>query len=216
MRIIKIAWRGLAGAVAASFTATVVAPAHAQYYGGLPLYSVQPTLPSDANNYLFRSPLFSAVDVLDHGGTELKMGYRFSSNMVPHFALVGQYADANRWSGQRIALDGSRAAQRSNSYGLDLVGSVPLLERLTMTGNAGIARVRADSVFGGVAPIGLLNTNEGRYTSASRLGLGVQYDLSQSLGFRFEVERYRNLNNRSYGGSNPDADTFTFGMRIRF
>ncbi|MEQ1518367.1 MAG: outer membrane beta-barrel protein [Usitatibacteraceae bacterium] len=213
MRTIKT---GFVLIVAASIAAMVSAPTHAQYYGGLPLYSVQPTLPSDANNLLFRSPLFSTVDVLDHGGSELKMGYRFSSTVVPHLALVGQHADASRWSGQRFALVGSRIAQRTNSYGLDLVASMPLFDRLSMTGSAGIARVRADSVFGGVAPIGLIDSNVGGYTSASRLGMGVQYDLSRSLGFRFEVERYRNLNGRSYGGSNPDADTFTFGMRIRF
>ena len=200
----------------AALGATVSAPIHAQYYGGLPLYSVQGTLPADAHNLLFRSPMFSSADALDNGGTELKVGYRFSSHLVPHLALVGQYADASRWSGQRILFDGSPAAQRTRSYGLDLVGTLPILDRLSMTGSAGIARVRADSVFGGAIPIGLFDANAGRYTSASRLGLGVQYDFSRSLGFRFGVERYRNLNANSYGGSNPDADTFTFGMRIRF
>ena len=200
----------------AALGATASAPLHAQYYGGLPLYSVQGTLPADANNLLFRSPMFSSAEALDNGGTELKVGYRFSSSLVPHLALVGQYADASRWSGRRMSFDGSPAAQRTRSYGLDLVGSLALLDRLSMTGNAGIARVRADSVFGGAIPIGLLDQSAGRYTSASRLGLGVQYDFSRSLGFRFGVERYRNLNANSYGGSNPDADTFTFGMRIRF
>jgi opacity protein-like surface antigen len=213
MRTITISFTS---AVAMSFAALVSAPTHAQYYGGLPLYAVQGTLPSDANNLLFRSPMFSSADALDNGGTELKIGYRFSSSLIPHFALVGQYADASRWSGQRLAIDGARVAQRTNSYGLDLVGALPIFDRLSMTGSAGVARVRADSVFGGVTPIGLLGTNDGRYTSATRLGLGVQYDFSRSLGFRFGVERYRNLNANSYGGSNPDADTFTFGMRIRF
>ena len=213
MRTIKL---GLASGVAAALTAMVSAPTQAQYYGGLPLYSVQATLPSDANNLLFRSPMFSTLDALDHGGTELKIGYRFSSHLVPHLALVGQYADASRWGGQRTSFDGSRAAQRTGPYGLDLVGTVAVFDRLSMTGSAGVARVRADSVFGGAIPIGLLSANEGRYTSASRLGLGVQYDFSRSLGFKFGVERYRNLNGGAYSGSNPDGDTFSFGMRIRF
>jgi hypothetical protein len=194
---------------------TFCAPAYAQYYGGLPLYAVQGTIPADADNLLFRSRIFSAADVLENGGTELKIGYRFSSHLLPHLALVGQYADASRWGGQRILFDGARAAQKTRSYGLDLVGTLPILDRLSLTGNVGIARVRADSVFGGAIPIGLLTGSDGRYTSAARMGLGMQYDFSRSLGLQFGVERYRNLNGNGYG-ANVDAETFSIGMRIRF
>ncbi len=205
----------LSAAIAAVF-ATISLPAHAQYYGGLPLNSVKGTLPEDVSNLLFRSRVFTVVDGLENGGTDLKVGYRFSSHLVPHFALVGQYADSNRWGGQRMSFDDSRAAQKTSSYGLDLVGSLPIFDRLSLTANAGVARVRADTVFGGAVPIGLLNNSDDRYTSAGRVGLGVQYDFSRRLGFRFGVERYRNLNGNAYSGGNVDADTFSFGMRIRF
>lgn len=196
--------------------ATLSAPTHAQYYSGLPLYAVQGTLPADANNLLFRSRLFSAADALENGATELKIGYRFSSHLLPHLALVGHYADTNRWAGQQNLVDGSRAAQKTRSYGLDLVGTLPILDRLSLTGNAGVARVRPNSVFGGAIPIGLLNADDGQYTSAARVGLGVHYDFNRSLGFRFGVERYRSLNGSAYGNNNVDADMFSFGLRIRF
>ena len=199
-----------------AFGFTITAPTHAQYFGGLPLNSVRGTLPSDAQNLLFGSRFFSGAESLDNGGTELKFGYRFSSNLLPHIALVGQYADANRWGGKRISFDGSTAVRKTSSYGLDLVSTMPISDRLALTGNAGIARVRADTVFGGALPIGLLGSSEGRYTSASRMGLGVQYDFNRSLGLKFGVERYRNLNGGNFGGANLDADTFTFGLRIRF
>ena len=199
-----------------AFGAAMSALTHAQYFGGLPLTSVHGTLPSDAQNLLFGSRFFSGAESLDHGGTELKFGYRFSSNLLPHIALVGQYADANRWGGKRISFDGSTYGRKISSYGLDLVSTMPISDRLALTGNAGIARVRADTVFGGALPIGLLGSSEGRYTSASRMGLGVQYDFNRSLGLKFGVERYRNLNGGNFGGANLDADTFTFGLRIRF
>ena len=199
-----------------AFGAAMSAPTHAQYFGGLPLNSVRGTLPSDAQNLLFGSRFFSGAESLDNGGTELKFGYRFSANLLPHIALVGQYADANRWGGKRISFDGSTAVRKTSSYGLDLVSTMPISDRLALTGNAGIARVRADTVFGGALPIGLLGSSDGRYTSASRMGVGVKYDFNRSLGLNFEVERYRNLNSSVYGGANPDADTFTFGLRIRF
>jgi opacity protein-like surface antigen len=197
----------------------ISAPTHAQYYGGLPLNSIRGTLPSDAGNLLFGSRFFSGAESLDNGGTDLKFGYRFSASLLPHIAqlaLVGQYADANRWGGRRVSFDGSPAAPKTSSYGLDLVSTLPIFDRLSLTGNAGIARVRADTVFGGALPIGLLGSSDGRYTSASRMGLGVQYDFNRSLGLKFGVERYRNLGGSSYGGMNADADTFTFGLRIRF
>ena len=96
------------------------------------------------------------------------------------------------------------------------MSTLPVFDRLSLSGSAGIARVRADTVFGGALPIGLLGSSDGRYTSATRMGLGVQYDFNRSLGLKFGVERYRNLNGSNYGGTNIDADTFTFGLRIRF
>jgi opacity protein-like surface antigen len=213
MRAIKVVFLS---AVLSAAAATFSGSTHAQYYGGLPLYAVQGTLPADAQNLLFRSRIFSAADTFENGGTELKIGYRFSSSLVTHFALVGQYTDASRWSGQRISFDAPRLAKKTTSYGLDLVGTLPILDRLSLSGNAGIARVRADSVFGGAIPIELLNSSDARYTSAARIGLGMNYDFSRSLGLRFGVERYRNLNSNVYSGSNVDADTFSIGMRIRF
>lgn len=199
-----------------AFGFTMSAPTHAQYFGGLPLNSVRATLPSDAGNLLFGSRFFSGAESLDNGGTELKFGYRFTSNLLPHIALAGQYTDANRWGGKRVSFDGSTAVRKTSSYGLDLVSTLPISDRLSLTGNAGIARVRADTVFGGALPIGLLGSSDGRYTSASRMGLGVKYDFNRSLGLKFGVERYRNLNGGNFGGANLDADTFTFGLRIRF
>ena len=213
MRTIKIVLFSVLGAALA---ATLSTHTNAQYYGGLPLNAVRGTLSTDANNLLFGSRFFSTADSSENGGTDLKFGYRFSSSLVPHLALIGQYADITRWGGQKLLFGPTQSAQRANSYGLDLVGTLPLFDRLSVTGNAGVARVRADSIFGGAAPIGLLGDSASRYTSAARLGLGVQYDFTRSLGFRFGVERYRNLNGNTFAGNDLDGDTFSFGIRIRF
>jgi hypothetical protein len=201
--------------VISALSAILSVPAHAQYYGGLPLSAVQGTLAADAGNLLFRSRLFGTAETLENGRTDLRVGYRFSSHLVPHLALVGQYADTSRWGGKAFTLDGAPSPPRTSSYGLDLVGTLPIFSRLSLSGSAGVARVHADSVFGGGIPIGLLGS-DGRSTSAGRLGLGVQYDFNRSLGFRFGVERYRNLNGSAYIGNTLEADTFSFGMRVRF
>lgn len=201
--------------VISAFSAILSVPSHAQYYGGLPLSAMRASIPADAGNLLFRSRLFGTAETLENGGTDMRVGYRFSNHLVPHLALVGQYANASRWDAKTLAFDGTQAAPRTSSYGLDLVGTLPIFSRLSLSGSAGVARVRADSVFGGGIPIGLLGS-DGRSTSAGRLGLGVQYDFNRSLGFRFGVERYRNLNGSAFIGNTLDADTFSFGMRVRF
>ena len=200
-------------------TTTLCIPAHAQYFGGLPLDAVSATQPADANNLLFGPRFFSVVSASENGAGDVKFGYIFSSNLVPHIALVGQalrHDDATRWNRQRLLFEPSQSAQRSNSYSLDLIGALPIFERFAVTGNAGLARVRASSVFGGAAPIELLGSNAGSYTSVARVGLGVQYDFNRSLGFRFGVERYRNLNSNNFANPDLDGDVFSFGIRIRF
>ena len=202
--------------VLSALGATASVPTQAQYYGGLPLSAVRGKLASDPNNLLFGSRFFSLANTLENGGSDLKFGYRFSSHLLSHIALVGQYAVAPHWADPRRSFGESPAARKTTTYGLDLVSTLPIFERLALTGSAGVARIRADSVFGGTVPIGLLNDIDGRVTPAGRLGLGVQYDFSRSLGFRFGVERYRNLNPNTGGATQVDADTFAFGIRIRF
>lgn len=202
--------------VISALGATASVPTQAQYYGGLPLTAVRGNLASDLSNLLFGSRFFSSADALQNDGSDLKFGYRFSSHQLPHIALVGKFATSSGWDTQRVLFGESRTAQKTASYGIDLVSTLPIFERLSVNGSAGVARLRADSVFGGAVPIGLINNIDGRYTSAARVGLGVQYDFNRSLGFRFGVERVRNLSGNTYEASNPDADTFAFGVRIRF
>lgn len=191
------------------------ATAHAQYFGGVPLNAPPQALLANASDLLFGARFFTAANKLENDALALKFGYRFSSTLVPHLALVGQYAEFKRLREQSF-LFGGMQTQKSHSYGLDLVGTLPLTSGFAVSGNAGVVQVRTNRFFGGAAPAQLLSATDNRYTAAARAGLGLQYDFNRSLGFQFGVERYRNLNRSSFNGNDADADSYTFGVRIRF
>jgi len=74
-----------------------------------------------------------------------------------------------------------RAAAKG--YGLDLVGNLPVMDRLSLIGRAGIQGVKSDIAFNGIDS-GTLGAP--RLFSQARLGLGVQYSLTKSVGLRFQ------------------------------
>lgn len=207
------------GFVGAALLVGHSATAHAQYFGGVRLNAPPAALLANATDLLFGARFFTVANKLESDALAVKFGYRFSVSHVPHLALVGQYAEIKRLREQSLLFGGTQT-QKSYAYGLDLVGTLPLTSRFAVSGNAGVAQVRTNSIFGGAVPTSLSSTHDNRYTAAARAGLGLQYDVNRSLGFQFGVERYRNLNRSSFNGSGTgndgDGDSYTFGVRIRF
>ena len=111
----------------------------------------------------------------------------------------------------------------ARGYGLDLVSTLPITDRLVLTGRAGIQAVRNDpnfSVAFNVASTGtdFNSTGAPRLFSQSRLGLGVQYALTKSVGLRLELERYYRLsgNTSNNFGSPFSTDSVSLGVQFKF
>ena len=144
----------------------------------------------------------------------LKLGYQFH----PRFALVGKVSQFDARDGAALPPFESLAehARGVRAAGIDLAGSLPILDRFAISGSAGVTRFTGlkpgDAVFSSVALPGLLVNPGLRAVSAGRVGLGVQYNFSRSLGLRFEVERYRYF----HLAGDSDTDNFTFGMTYKF
>ena len=176
--------------------------AQAQYYGGLML---DPARLSGAANLsgLPEHRFHVANPALEDSRIRygLKLGYPLNSR----WGLVANYSQFDRGYDSAMLVPDSRALRSpSRSTGLDVVGTMPFLERFSLTGSAGVARLRGDAIFAGGA----------RPFSAARLGLGVQYEVNRSLGLRLDMARYR-----SFGSSAPfesDADNFSFGVMLKF
>ena len=186
--------------------------AQAQYYRGFDLAKFGRV--ADEIAAVFPEPnYFLANTALDDRRIRygLKLGYR----LAPNWALVGNYSEFDRHVGTAmLPLDSRSYAALPRSYGMDLVGTLPVFERWSLTGNAGLVRFRGDTIFGAATPSGLFPNPAARALSAGKIGVGVQYNFSQSLGLRFAAERYRNLNGAGTG--ELDAENYSLGLLFKF
>ena len=207
----------------ASALALVCAVAHAQ-----PLATFAPASlikNNDANNdyvpswdFKITSPSVMLTDRnLRYG---LKLRYQFS----PFLGVETQANNlraANAVTGLTDPFNLHSAAVKATArgYGLDLVGTLPVMDRLTITGRAGVQTVRNDANFSAVPIHADFAANGGpRLFSQSRLGLGVQYSLTKSVGLRLEVERYYRLSGSTGNtfGSPFSADNVSLGLQFKF
>jgi OOP family OmpA-OmpF porin len=89
----------------------------------------------------------------------------------------------------------------ANAAYVDGVGTLPLADKWSLLGRAGIARTQFNSSNGNDSGVGL------------KLGAGVQYDLSTKTALRAEYENYRA--NGVYG-SHANVGQFTVGVKTSF
>jgi hypothetical protein len=175
------------------------AAAHAQYFGGIDFMKEPPALVAPVN------PFFLDSTSLDDGRTRygLRLGYRLN----PLFSVESHYASLDRKAGTLMA---------DRRYGLDLASRVTFLDKLHVTGSVGAARLHRDAglAINGVPSITYLGSLSPRVANVARIGVGMNYQVTDSLGLRLDVEHYRAL-----GGANIGAfstDNVSFGVSLRF
>ncbi len=212
-----------------------VSSAHAQYYGGVSLGASR-----DAGGQLSAGRISSIGSVANFGATVsadgdsftptqqlslgtasglqltnepslgIKLGYRFN----PYFAVESRYVTTNFAITSpsyfnRDATSATYTTRREQSVGLDLVGNVSLMKKLSLQGRAGL---RSES-----QALAFINANVGSLaptTTAGVMGLSLNYNITSSIGLRFEVERSRKFFNDRFAG---DADSaVSFGVLWRF
>jgi hypothetical protein len=204
-----------------ALVATIVSAttAHAQYYGGVSLGAT-----SGASGFISaaRSTGFGVdgdaftptalLTILPATGLQLsnepslgmKLGYRFN----PYVALESRYiTSASSSFGRDVAQFShfSKATRREQSIGLDLVGNVSLMKKLSLEGRAGL---RSETTLFSNAYTSALPTTSGV------MGLSLNYNVNSSLGLRFEVERSRKFFNERFAGEADSA--VSFGVLWRF
>ena len=144
-------------------------------------------------------------------GYKLYGGYKFNRN----FALEGGYYNLGKFGFTATTvppgtLTGNIKVQGLN---LDAVGILPITEKFSAFGRAGLNFAQARDHFAGTGAVNVLNPNPSKRDTNYKLGLGLQYDFTESLGMRFEAERYR-INDAV--GNKGDIDLFSVGLVYRF
>ncbi len=155
----------------------------------------------------------SSID-RNHSGFGVDLGYRFSD----HFALEGGYMDFGKFSysapATAPAADTIDGRFRAHAWSLSPTGWIPLGERWTLFGKAGLTRatasLNATSETGATAPTGASHTRTGWL-----LGGGTTFDFTQHVFGRLEADRYGRVGDVPTTGR-ADIDTISVGVGVRW
>jgi OOP family OmpA-OmpF porin len=97
--------------------------------------------------------------------------FKFNATTVPAGTLNGQL--------------------KVQGFNLDLVGTLPLTERLSLLGRIGGTSARTRDQFTGSGAVAVLNPSPHQRANNYKFGGGLQYEISPAFLVRGEAERYR-------------------------
>jgi len=144
-------------------------------------------------------------------GFKLYGGYQFNKN----FALEGGYFDLGQFGFSTTTVPNGTLTGNIKLKGinLDAVGILPITDRFSAFGRIGITNTHADDTFFGTGAVNVLNPNPSSRSTNLKVGLGLQYALTDALSLRTEIERYR-IDDAV--GNKGDVDLVSLGLVYRF
>ena len=150
----------------------------------------------------------SRVDNKDTGG-KVFGGYQLN----PNFAVEGGYFDLGRHSYSGTTSGGAYSGNtRSHGLNLDLVGTLPVTDRLSVLGRVGAIYAKTrDSSSSAFAPPSTANRSSN--DTSMKYGVGLQYAITDALSLRGELERYHRINDPIRRGN---VDMASIGLVYRF
>jgi OmpA-OmpF porin, OOP family len=195
--------KGLAiAALAASLTATAVAPAAAEG----DLYNwVGASIGNTDFNYNNLSGITPGSIDNSGNGWKIYLGFPITKSI----GLEVGYMDLGEAS--ITGATGNTSNTRAKVYNFDLVGNYDFNESFSLLGKAGIYRwgMHSDTVIGGKGSTADDDGFDFHY------GLGLQYNPNREIGLRLEWERFNNMGFKGTTGE-TDADLFSLGAVYKF
>src|SRR5579872_1876738 len=157
----------------------------------------------------FGAPAFS--DNNRATGYKLFGGYQFNQN----FALEAGYFDLGSFGYTATTLPpGTLNGQaKFNGINLDAVGFLPFTEQFSAFGRIGLDEVKAKDTFSGTGVVTVINSNPSERSLKYKIGIGLQYAITESLAVRGEMERYRVPDGV---GNTGGIDLLSLGLVWRF
>jgi OmpA-OmpF porin, OOP family len=153
----------------------------------------------------------SIIDDNRDTGYKLYGGYQFNKN----FAVEGGYFDLGKFGYTATTVPAGTLTGNIKLKGLnlDLVGILPITEKFSAFGRAGVNYAEARDSFVGTGAVQVTNPNPSKRDTNYKVGLGLQYAFTDSLAMRAEVERYR-INDAV--GNKGDINMVSVGLVYRF
>ena len=137
---------------------------------------------------------------------KLYLGKQLNEN----FALEGGYFNLGKSNFSALTNPGSLHGQVGlQGANLDLIGRVHFTERFSMLANIGMHYTEAKTYFSGDRLYAITNPNSTERKLNGKVGLGLEYQLTQALALRGQIERYR-VNNRIQ--NRVDVDFYSIGL----
>ena len=128
-----------------------------------------------------------------------------------YFAVEAGYFDLGKFEfDARTSGNGVlRGEAGFRGVNVDLVGQLPLTERLSLLARAGANYAKASTQFSGNRLNAVTSPNASERKLNAKVGLGAEYKFTEALAGRVEVERYR-LNDAI--GNRGEVDLVSFGL----
>jgi len=145
-------------------------------------------------------------------GYKLFGGKKFNKN----FAVEGGYFNLGKFGFTAHTTPAGTFAGtiKLSGFNVDAVGILPLTDKFSAFGRVGLQYAQAKDTFtasGGVPAS--FNSSPSKSAANYKVGAGVQYDFTPSLGLRGEWERYR-INDAV--GNKGDIDLYLVGLVYTF
>jgi OOP family OmpA-OmpF porin len=166
---------------------------------------------------LVRSLTANGATMTKFNADERDLGFKLfvGKQLNQYLSLEAGYFDLGKFSFD-AATSGNGALRGETGFrgvNLDLVGQLPLTERFSLLGRAGMQYARTSTHFGGNRLNAVTNPDPSEKKWNPKLGLGMEYKLSEALALRAEVERYR-LNDAV--GNRGNVDLVSVSMLYKF
>jgi OOP family OmpA-OmpF porin len=147
-------------------------------------------------------------------GYKLFGGKKFNKN----FAIEGGYFDLGKFGFTANTTPAGTFAGTIKLKGVNVdgLGILPITDKFSAFGRLGLQYAQAKDSFTGTGPgasVAAANPSPSKSAVNYKLGLGVQYDFTPSLGVRGEWERYR-INDAV--GNKGDIDMYLVGLVYTF
>lgn len=156
----------------------------------------------------------SSIDDRDRNtGYKVFGGYQLNRN----FAVEAGFFDLGTFGYTATTVPGGTLGGdiRVKGLNLDLVGMLPLTDKLSALGRVGVTSSRTTGNFSATGAAGMpyANGNPSQRGTNYKVGAGLSYAFTDSLSMRLEGERYR-INDAV--GNKGHADMLSVGLVYRF
>ncbi len=212
MTMLKISG-SLGLAILAVLASPQAAAADPGWYGGFNVGQARATIDDPRITATLLGQGFTAVSIADDDrdtGFKIFGGYQLNRN----FALEGGYFNLGEFGYTATTVPAGTLTGDIKLQGvnLDLLGILPFTEKFSAFGRIGAIYAEAKDTFTSTGAVIVTNPNPSKRDTNYKFGVGLQYDFTEKVGMRAEVERYR-IDDAV--GNKGDIDLASLGLIVR-